>query len=147
MNMKARKRRSDDEHAVRAVTPPGRSVFHDLFPAGEAAELEIRSTLLHGLEHWLANSGMTQVKAAKTLGVTQARVSDIKRGKISQFSLDLLVRIAARAGLHPKLKLVGESTDQGISPGIKPSARRLGNSEGNSTSRTAQVTVRKGFSR
>ncbi|MGH8317954.1 MAG: hypothetical protein ACREUL_08265 [Steroidobacteraceae bacterium] len=64
MNMKARKRRSGDEHGVRAVTPPGRSVFHDLFPAEEAAELEIRSTLLHGLEHWLANSGMTHESEA-----------------------------------------------------------------------------------
>jgi predicted XRE-type DNA-binding protein len=49
---------------------------------------------------------MTQAEAAKILAVTQARVSDIKRGKISSFSLDLLVRLAARAGLNPKLKLV-----------------------------------------
>lgn len=35
----------------------------------------------------------------------QARISDIKRGKINQFSLDLLVRLAARAGLHPKVRL------------------------------------------
>ncbi|HJS90530.1 MAG TPA: XRE family transcriptional regulator, partial [Steroidobacteraceae bacterium] len=116
-------------------TPSGRSVFRDLFPAGEAAELEIRSTLLHGLEQWLARSGMTQVEAAKTLGITQARVSDIKRGKIGQFSLDLLVRIAARAGLRPTLKLVGSSA-HGASPRIKPSAGLLGNSEGNSTRRT-----------
>jgi predicted XRE-type DNA-binding protein len=39
------------------------------------------------------------------LDVTQARVSDIKRGKIGSFSLDLLVRLAARAGLRPKLRL------------------------------------------
>jgi predicted XRE-type DNA-binding protein len=136
VSMKARKRRSGDEHAIRAVTPAGRSVFHDLFPAAEAAELEIRSTLLRGLEQWLARSGMTQVEAAKTLGVTQARVSDIKRGKIGQFSLDLLVRIAARAGLRPQLKLVGGSSAQGASPRIKPSAGLLGNSEGNSTRRT-----------
>ena len=48
---------------------------------------------------------MTQVEAAKALGITQARVSDIKRGKINQFSMDLLVRLAARAGLRPKLQL------------------------------------------
>ena len=48
---------------------------------------------------------MTQAVAAKVLGVTQARVSDIKRGKISQFSLDLLVRLAARAELEPKIEL------------------------------------------
>jgi predicted XRE-type DNA-binding protein len=99
------KKSQKDEHGPRHVTPAGRSVFHDLFDAEEAIELEIRATLLRGLEEWLAGSGLTQTEAAKVLGVTQARVSDIKRGKISQFSLDLLVRLAARAGLRPKLKL------------------------------------------
>ena len=83
-----------------------RSVFHDLYPKDRAAEMEMRSLLLQGLGSWLADSRLTQSEAAKVLGVTQARVSDIKRGKISQFSLDLLVRLAARAGLDPKLKLV-----------------------------------------
>lgn len=82
-----------------------RSVFQDLYSEDQAAEMEMRSLLLIGLSRWLENSGMTQTEAAKALGVTQARVSDIKRGKISQFSLDLLVRLASRAGLHPKLKL------------------------------------------
>ena len=82
-----------------------RSVFYDLYPEDQAAELEMRSLLLHRLGRWLMDSGMTQSEAAKLLGLTQARVSDIKHGKISQFSLDLLVRIAARAGLHPKLRL------------------------------------------
>jgi predicted XRE-type DNA-binding protein len=80
-------------------------VFRDLFPENESAELEIRATLLQGLGRWLAGSGLTQVAAAKALGVTQARISDIKHGKINQFSLDLLVRLAARAGLRPTLKL------------------------------------------
>lgn len=82
------------------------SVFRDLYPEDRAAEMEMRSRLLQGLGTWLANSGMTQAQAAKVLAVTQARVSDIKRGKISSFSLDLLVRLAARAGLNPRLKLV-----------------------------------------
>lgn len=99
------KKRTLDEHGPRARTPPGRSVFRDLFPAEEAAELEIRSTLLRGLSQWLASGGLTQTQAAEMLGITQARVSDIKRGKINQFSLDLLIRLAARAGLRPKLRL------------------------------------------
>jgi predicted XRE-type DNA-binding protein len=98
------KKSPKNEHGPRHVTPAGRSVFRDLFDAEEAIELEIRATLLRGLEEWLAGCGLTQTDAAKVLGVTQARVSDIKRGKISQFSLDLLVRLAARAGLRPKLK-------------------------------------------
>ena len=82
-----------------------RSVFYDLYSEDKAAEMEMRSQLLLGLDHWLSESGMTQGEAAKVLGVTQARVSNIKRGKISQFSLDLLVRLAARAGLQPTLKI------------------------------------------
>lgn len=93
------------EHGPRHVTPAGRSVFYDLFPPEKAAELEMRAQLLMGLEQWLEKSGMTQAAAAKVLGLTQARVSDLKRGKIGRFSMDLLVRLAARAGLKPKLKL------------------------------------------
>ena len=96
---------TDREHSARHVTPAGRSVFYDLFPPEKAAEMEMRAQLLIGLEHWLERSRITQVEAAKVLGVTQARVSDLKRGKIDRFSMDLLVRLAARAGLKPKLKL------------------------------------------
>lgn len=82
-----------------------RSVFHDLYPEDRAAEMEMRSLLLLGLKQWLEEADLTQAEAAKLIGVTQARVSDLKHGKISQFSLDLLVRMAARAGLRPQLKL------------------------------------------
>jgi predicted XRE-type DNA-binding protein len=99
------KKQTRGPNGPRHVTPAGRSVFRDLFEPHEAAELEGRSVLLHGLEHWLAHCGMTQTEAAKVLRVTQARVSDIKRGRVSQFSLDLLLRLASRAGLRPKISL------------------------------------------
>jgi predicted XRE-type DNA-binding protein len=102
--MRARKI-ADSEHGSRHVTPAGRSVFHDIFPAEKAAEMEMRAQLLIGLEGWLGKSGMTQAEAASVLGVTQARISDLKRGKINRFSMDLLVRLASRAGLKPKVKL------------------------------------------
>ena len=67
----------------------------------------MRAELLVALERWLAASGQTQAEAqaAKVLGVSQARVSNIKRGKSSEFSLEQLVKLAARAGLKPQLKL------------------------------------------
>jgi predicted XRE-type DNA-binding protein len=85
------------------MTPARCSVFYDLFPPEKAAEMEMRAQLLIGLEHWLEKSRMTPAEAAKVLGVTQARVSDLKRRKIDRFSMDLLVRLAARAGLKLKL--------------------------------------------
>lgn len=103
--MKKRVQAKRNDHGPRHITPAGRSVFRDLFPKAEAEELEIRSVLLTGLERWLSAGSMTQTEAAKILGVTQARISDIRRGKISQFSLDLLIRLASRAGLRPTLKL------------------------------------------
>lgn len=94
-----------DQAAIGHVTPAGRSALEDLFSPEEAAELAIRACLLRGLQAWLITSGQTQVAAAKILKVSQARVSDIKRGRISQFSLDQLVRFASRAGLHPRMEL------------------------------------------
>ena len=44
-----------------------RSVFQDLYPEDQAAEMEMRSLLLQGLGSWLAGSGMTQAEAAKIL--------------------------------------------------------------------------------
>lgn len=82
-----------------------RGVFYDLFDPDKAAELTMRAGLLRGLQAWLAESGLTQTAAAKELGITQARISDIKCAKIGSFSLDLLVRLASRAGLHPRLRL------------------------------------------
>ena len=94
-----------NKHKAQHVTPKGRSVFRDLFPEDEAVELEVRSALLIGLSNWLRDCGMTQTAAAKVLGVTQARISDIKNGKINQFSVDMLVKLASRAGLHPRIQL------------------------------------------
>lgn len=63
----------------------------------------MRAALSHALESWLDGAGLTQTAAAAVLGVTQARVSEIKHGKTAHFSLDLLVRLAARAGLQPRV--------------------------------------------
>ncbi|MES2760242.1 MAG: XRE family transcriptional regulator [Pseudomonadota bacterium] len=66
-------------------------------------EADMRAALTAALEQWLRESGLTQTAAAAVLGTTQARVSEIKHGKTAQFSLDLLVRLAARAGMRPRL--------------------------------------------
>ena len=50
--------------------------------------MEMRTQLLMGLEHWLEKIRMTQAEAAKALGDTQARVSDLKRGKIGFWCIE-----------------------------------------------------------
>ena len=70
-----------------------------------AEETVMRALLTSAIDLWLVQSGLTQSAAAARLGTTQARVSEIKHGKTAHFSLDLLVRLAARAGLQPRLVL------------------------------------------
>ena len=58
------------------------NVFIDLgFPPEEAAILQMRSDLMADLRKFIKAKKLTQTKAAKLLGVTQSRVSDLIRGK------------------------------------------------------------------
>lgn len=72
----------------------------------EAENLKLRSTLMTALKNHLARTEMSQAEAAKLLGVTQPRVSDLMRGKINLFGLDALVNMAAAAGLHLEIKVL-----------------------------------------
>ena len=88
------------------VTKSGGNVFEDLgFPPEEAMILAMRSDLMGQLRLHIERTGWTQARAAAELGVTQSRVSDLIRGKWDKFSLDMLLILAARAGLQPRLKL------------------------------------------
>ena len=69
----------------------------------EAANMRLQSELLIAVEQEVRSWGLTQAKAAERLGVTQPRLNDLLRGKISKFSLDALVELSVRAGLTVKL--------------------------------------------
>ena len=64
----------------------------------EAANLTLRSELMDKIEELIKESGWTQAEAAKRCGVTQPRINDLLRGRISRFSLDALVNIASALG-------------------------------------------------
>jgi predicted XRE-type DNA-binding protein len=49
---------------------------------------------------------MSQSQAARLFGVTQPRVSDLMRGKISLFALDELVNMATAAGPRIELRVL-----------------------------------------
>ena len=65
------------------------NVFADLgFSPQEAANLRLRSQLMTSLRKLIAKSEMTQEDAARRFRVSQPRISDLMRGKLSRFSLD-----------------------------------------------------------
>jgi predicted XRE-type DNA-binding protein len=86
--------------AVRIRKSSG-NVFKDLgFGAEQAENLRVRSDLMIQLTRLIEARGLTQAAAARLLGVTQPRVSDLVRGKIDRFSIDGLVEMLGHAGAH-----------------------------------------------
>ena len=81
-------------------------VFIDLgFTQEEAANLTLRSQLMLVLKDAIKARGWTQQKAAKALGIHQPRVSDLIKGRLSEFSLDSLVCLVQRLGYEVELTL------------------------------------------
>ncbi len=78
------------------------SVFDDLeMDPGKAEQLKLKAALFDCIVAYIEENELTQEKAAEVMGVQRSRVGDVCRGKISGFTIDALVAMAARAGLHP----------------------------------------------
>ena len=70
-----------------------------------AENMKLRSILMMALEKRIEQLKLTQEQAAKLLGVTQPRISDLMRGKINLFALDVLVNMTTSAGLHVDMRV------------------------------------------
>lgn len=89
------------------VTPPGANLFADLeIEPIEAEHLYLRSKLMYALERIMRERGLKQKDAARLFGVSQPRISDIKRGKMDAFTIDSLVTMLAHAGMRVKVDIV-----------------------------------------
>jgi predicted XRE-type DNA-binding protein len=83
------------------------NVFLDLgFPPEEAALLKMRSDLMGDLREFVRDNKLTQAEAARRLGVSQSRVSDLVRGKWQKFNLEMLITLASRAGHKVEVRVV-----------------------------------------
>ena len=86
-------------------TKPG-DIFEDLgFHPSEAAHLQLRSSVMTRLIAEVECKGLTQAEAAKCMGISQPRVSDLMRGKLHLFSLDTLVALLSRMGFRFDFKV------------------------------------------
>lgn len=76
----------------------------------EAENMKLRSRLMIAVRDHIERQGLSQAQAAKLFGVTQPRISDLVRGKIELFSIDMLVNMASAAGLHIDMKIARGGT-------------------------------------
>lgn len=72
---------------------------------GQAANLQARAELMRQVADFVKKQGWTQVEAAQHCGVTQPRVNDLLRGRVSRFSLDALVNICTALGFRVRVNL------------------------------------------
>jgi predicted XRE-type DNA-binding protein len=71
----------------------------------QAANLRARAELMQKIASIVKENAWTQTEAAKRCGVTQPRMSDLLRGRVSRFSLDALVNIATAIGRRVHVEL------------------------------------------
>ena len=71
----------------------------------QAANLRARAELMQQIAAIIRDSGWKQVEAAEQCGLTQPRINDLLRGRVSRFSLDALVNIATALGRRVQVKL------------------------------------------
>ena len=89
----------------KAIVNSSGNVFIDLgYSPDEAAILQMRADLMADIRKWVKAMRLTQAKAAGILGVSQSRVSDLTRGRWERFSLEMLITLATRAGMHVSLR-------------------------------------------
>jgi predicted XRE-type DNA-binding protein len=88
-----------------------RKRFESVWDAIEAspdasANMKARAELMIVLSETVGGWGLSQAAAAKRLGLTQPRLNDLLRGRITKFSLDALMALATRAGLAVRLEIM-----------------------------------------
>lgn len=75
------------------------SVFDAIADTPEqSANLQARAELMQQIAGRIQANDWTQAQAATACGVTQPRINDLLRGRVSKFSLDALVNIATALG-------------------------------------------------
>ncbi|HEX6041969.1 helix-turn-helix transcriptional regulator [Longimicrobium sp.] len=94
------------------ITPPGANLFADLgLPPDEAESLYVRSKLMNAILRIMRERKLKQRQAAALFGVSQPRISDVKRGKMEAFTIDSLVDMLAHAGMRVKVQVVDIATE------------------------------------
>jgi predicted XRE-type DNA-binding protein len=91
-----------------------------------ADEMLVKSDLVRHINHVIEQRGLTQVEAAEVLGVNQPKISALKRGRLTDFSIERLMRFLVSLGqgveitVHPAPR----ATVRVIAPKLDPTVSR-----------------------
>lgn len=71
----------------------------------QAESMKLRSRLMMAVQDRINREGLSQAQTAKTLGVTQPRISDLMRGRIHLFSVEALIDMLMHLGMRVEIKV------------------------------------------
>jgi predicted XRE-type DNA-binding protein len=80
----------------------------------QAAIQALRSDLALQIARHVGRDGLTQVATAKRLAIPQPTLSKIMRGQVEAVSLELLLKVAMRAGLSVVLQTGKDAAEAGV---------------------------------
>lgn len=85
----------------------------------ELSLVSTKSKLMIMLTKLIREKQWTQAQAAKEIGVSQPRVSNLMNGQISKFSIDMLLEMLGKLGYLLDISFNPENDDQPIKMKIK----------------------------
>jgi predicted XRE-type DNA-binding protein len=66
--------------------------------ADEISNLKLKANMMIAIRSLIERKGWSQSDAARELGVSQPRISNLKNGKIDKFSVDMLMELLVKLG-------------------------------------------------
>ena len=104
---------------ARAVTRGSDNVFSDLgFPPVEAADLKVKAELTLQIHQRISSLGLTQVKAANQLGISQPDVSKLMNGRHTGYSVDRLLALLNALEVDVDIVVRPKHRGRTLRPGI-----------------------------
>jgi predicted XRE-type DNA-binding protein len=101
------------------ITVGSTNVFQDLgFPPKQAAELKVKAQLAMRIHDRIKELGLTQIKAAHRLGVSQPDVSKLMNGRHTRFSVDKLMSLLSALEVDIDIVVRPHHHGRTIRPGV-----------------------------
>ncbi|HET7234666.1 MAG TPA: helix-turn-helix transcriptional regulator [Longimicrobium sp.] len=96
----------DEPNGDTHITQADGSIFDDLgYPPERSEVLKVKAALMTAIHQTIDDRGLTEEDAANRFGVPQARIAELRRGKISLFTTEQLVAMLAHAGMQVEVNV------------------------------------------
>ena len=103
------------------ITEGSGKVFADI-GLPNADELLVKADIALCIQDRIDELGLTQAEAARRLRITQPRVSNLLRGRLERFSVDMLLRLIMRLDVDVEIRFVPRRQESGQVRMVDPAA-------------------------